>query len=46
MRVLVSGASGFLGRQVAKHFIGLGWEVTGFDLVPAPAPLDLHARRP
>ena len=36
MRVLVSGASGFLGRQVASHLLTVGWEVTGFDRVPAP----------
>jgi UDP-glucose 4-epimerase len=36
VRALVSGAAGFLGRQVATHLLGVGWEVTGFDLVSAP----------
>lgn len=35
MRVLVSGISGFLGRQVAHRLIEVGMDVTGFDLVPA-----------
>lgn len=34
MRVLVTGVSGFLGRQVAQHLIDVGMEVTGFDLAP------------
>lgn len=32
MRVLVTGAAGFLGRHTAQHFKDKGWEVTGFDL--------------
>lgn len=32
MKVLVTGASGFLGRHVARHFRDSGWEVTGFDV--------------
>lgn len=32
MKVLVTGASGFLGRHVARHFRDRGWEVTGFDV--------------
>ncbi len=33
MKVLVTGAAGFLGRHVARHFSDKGWDVTGFDLV-------------
>lgn len=32
MRVLVTGAAGFLGRHVAKRFLQKGWDVVGFDL--------------
>jgi UDP-glucose 4-epimerase len=32
MRVLVTGAAGFLGRHVARHFLRQGWNVVGFDL--------------
>lgn len=32
MRVLVTGAAGFLGRHVARRFRAEGWEVRGFDL--------------
>ncbi|MEA2001601.1 MAG: NAD-dependent epimerase/dehydratase family protein, partial [Actinomycetota bacterium] len=33
VRVLVTGAAGFIGSQVASHFLTLGWDVTGFDLI-------------
>lgn len=32
MRVVVTGAAGFLGRHVAKKFRDNGWDVTGFDV--------------
>lgn len=32
MKVLVTGAAGFLGRHVATHLVENGFEVTGFDL--------------
>ena len=32
MRVLVTGAAGFLGRHIARRFRDSGWQVTGFDL--------------
>jgi UDP-glucose 4-epimerase len=35
MKVLITGASGFVGRHVATHLVGEGHEVTGFDLTPS-----------
>lgn len=32
MKVLVTGATGFLGRHVARRFRDEGWDVVGFDL--------------
>jgi UDP-glucose 4-epimerase len=32
MKVLVTGAAGFLGRHVARHFRDNGWDVAGFDV--------------
>lgn len=32
MRVLVTGAAGFLGRHVARHLLEEGFAVSGFDL--------------
>jgi UDP-glucose 4-epimerase len=38
--VLVTGAAGFLGRYVSRHFSEQGWNVIGIDNVPAEnAPL-------
>lgn len=34
MQILVTGASGFLGRHVAREFRERGHEVRGFDLAP------------
>lgn len=34
MRVLVTGAAGFLGRHVARQFVAGGWKVSGFDVAP------------
>ncbi|MES2679850.1 MAG: NAD-dependent epimerase/dehydratase family protein [Bacteroidota bacterium] len=36
MKVLITGASGFIGNAMLSHFKGLG-EVTGLDLNPDPA---------
>lgn len=36
MRVLVTGAAGSLGRAITVGLDGLGHEVVGLDLVPAP----------
>lgn len=38
--VLITGAAGFLGRHIARHFARVGWRVAGIDDVPpenAPA---------
>jgi UDP-glucose 4-epimerase len=32
MRVVVTGAAGFLGRHVTRRFRDGGWDVTGFDV--------------
>jgi UDP-glucose 4-epimerase len=32
MRVVVTGAAGFLGRHIARRFRDEGWQVTGFDV--------------
>lgn len=32
MKVVVTGAAGFLGRHVARQFRDSGWDVTGFDV--------------
>lgn len=32
MKVVVTGAAGFLGRHVARRFRDSGWNVTGFDV--------------
>ena len=32
MKILVTGAAGFLGRHIARRFCDSGWQVTGFDL--------------
>ncbi len=31
MRVLITGAAGFIGSHLAERMIGLGWDVTGVD---------------
>lgn len=38
MRVLVTGAAGFLGRHVARHFRDSGWDVRGFDVAMFSEP--------
>jgi CDP-glucose 4,6-dehydratase len=40
-RVLITGASGFIGAWLARTLIGLGAEVCGYDKSPGGA-LDLH----
>ena len=32
--ILITGAAGFIGRQVVRHFAGLGYKITGVDCVP------------
>ena len=38
MRVLVTGAAGFLGRHITRHFRDVGWSVTGFDIAMFEEP--------
>ena len=43
--ILITGAAGFLGRYMARHFHEQGWKVIGIDSAPpenAPLP-DLSA---
>ncbi len=42
--VLVTGASGALGRQIAAHLGGLGWTLVLTDIAPFPDPLPHHGR--
>jgi uronate dehydrogenase len=37
--VLLTGASGMLGRQLARHLAGLGWTLKLTDLAPFPDPV-------
>ena len=34
MKVVVTGAAGFLGGHIARNFRDVGWEVTAFDVAP------------
>lgn len=36
MKILISGIAGFIGNHVANHYVSLGHEVHGVDLVRAP----------
>ena len=36
MVVLITGASGGIGKATAEYFLNMGHEVHGFDLMPAP----------
>lgn len=38
MRVLVTGAAGFLGRHIARRFRDSGWDVLGFDITGFEEP--------
>ena len=37
--VLLTGASGMLGRQMTRHLAGLGWKLVLTDIAPFPDPL-------
>src|SRR6202165_4954850 len=41
MRVLVTGAAGFLGSHLVDRFLGLGYQVMGIDTRPAATPATL-----
>lgn len=38
MKILVTGAAGFLGRHVSRYFRDTGWEVSGFDVAAFDEP--------
>jgi len=38
VRILVTGAAGFLGRHIARRFRDTGWRVTGFDVTGFDEP--------
>jgi uncharacterized protein len=40
MKILITGASGFVGRRLVKHCADLGHRVTAVDLAPFPETLD------
>jgi uncharacterized protein (TIGR01777 family) len=40
MKILITGASGFVGRHLVRHCIGLGHRVTAVDLALFPETLD------
>ena len=42
--VLLTGASGMLGRQIAHHLAGLGWNLVLSDITPFPDPLPANAK--
>jgi uronate dehydrogenase len=42
--VLLTGASGMLGRQIAAHLAGLGWNLVLSDITPFPDPLPANAK--
>ena len=31
MRVLITGAAGFIGSHLAEHLVSVGWQVVGLD---------------
>ncbi len=42
MRVLITGATGFIGAHLVKEFAGAGHSVVGVDLNPPPPALELY----
>lgn len=41
-KVLLTGAAGFLGKHIGRHFAQLGWKVAGVDIL-APGSVQLAA---
>ena len=33
-RAVVTGANGFIGRNLVAHLVKVGWSVLGVDMVP------------
>jgi D-erythronate 2-dehydrogenase len=38
MRIVVTGAGGFVGRELVSRLVGAGHAVTGLDTMPADLP--------
>lgn len=43
-QVVISGTSGGIGKELAVHFLNLGWKVTGVDILECPPVLAQHER--
>src|SRR5512143_4371832 len=37
-RVIITGGSGFIGTNLVKQFLGLGWQVLNLDICPPRNP--------
>ncbi|MEM7331432.1 MAG: NAD-dependent epimerase/dehydratase family protein [Chloroflexota bacterium] len=41
-KIIITGATGFVGGALAKHFAGAGWDVTGVKRPSSTQPADLE----
>jgi nucleoside-diphosphate-sugar epimerase len=41
MKLLVTGSSGYIGRNITRYFLDRGIEIVGFDLIEFYSPLEL-----